>query len=103
MLVTYHPDFFHNSYTFSVKKRVLSELDCNSSAEQVTKKHGLSLASIRNRRTNKKTIIEEAAVDEDLCQRHCCPGAGRKPALSKDNEDLLMDWIMEEGAKRNIL
>ncbi|CAM9514089.1 unnamed protein product, partial [Heterosigma akashiwo] len=36
-------------------------------------------------------------------QRHRCPGAGRKPALSKDNEDLLMDWIMEERAKRNIV
>ncbi len=68
----------------------------------MAKKHGLPPASVRIWRKNKKTI-EEAAVDEDLRQRHRCPGAGRKPALSKDNEDLLMDWIMEEGAERNIV
>ena len=102
MLVTYLA-FFHNSYTFSVKKRVLSELDCNPLAdEQVAKKHGLPPASVYIWRKNKKTI-EEAAVDEDLRQRHRCPGAGRKPALSKDNEDFFMDWIMDERAKRNIV
>ena len=70
------PVFFHNSYTFSAKKRVLSELDCNSSAvQQVAKKHGLPPASVHIWRKNKKTI-EEAAVDEDLRQRYRCPGAG---------------------------
>ena len=51
------PFFFRNSYTFSLKKRVLSELDCNSSAdEQVAKKHGLPPASVRIWRKNKKTL-----------------------------------------------